>query len=157
MIICFGTSLKVLKQYACLWPKRTDFAIVSIQWTPKDKQSKIKINGYCDDVMSLIIRNLQDHYPDLRVEDYSLKKDPIFKIAVDLKSHELDTHSKPLLLNHLQIKTKQSLKSDEKEYQENASLSNGIKEEEVKAQSVNSWFNKSFKPRKKPVVNNKKK
>lgn len=160
LIICFGTSLKVLKQYSCLWPKKTDLAIVSIQWTPKDKQAKPKINGYCDDVMRLLIRNLQDHYHDLKVDEYSLKTDPIFKIAINLKNNEIDTTSKPFLLNHMEHMLSKNIdisKEDEKHTQNDSHLSKDLNKEKIKTENVNSWYNKSFKNRKKTIVNKKKK
>jgi NAD-dependent deacetylase sirtuin 7 len=61
-ILCLGSSLKILRKYQCLWPKKTQgspqLAIVNLQWTPKDSQSIIKINGKCDYVMKEVMKHL---------------------------------------------------------------------------------------------------
>lgn len=161
LIICLGTSLKVLKHYACLWPKKksVDIMIVSIQWTPKDKLAKLKINGYCDQVMKYLIENLQTEYKNLKVSEYSLKTDPIFKIAVDLKEHELKTTTKPIMLdyNGLMKKSKSQtvLASVKPECKDDLNKSDGDLETET-AENLDSWFTKSFKPRKKALSKKKK-
>jgi NAD-dependent deacetylase sirtuin 7 len=151
LIVTLGTSLKVLKHYACLWPKKksTESAIVSIQWTPKDKVATLKINGYCDQVMKYLIKNLQSNKVEVKVNEYSLKEDPIFKLAVKLKKDELITTSKPFLLDY-----SQSLQSAKSEVKDEDLKSNVDKSQEnknsEKISSHDSWYTKSFKPRKKP-------
>jgi hypothetical protein len=54
--ICVGSSLRVLKQYRGLWVPPT-LAIVNLQWTPKDRIARLKINAPCDDVL-LVCRTI---------------------------------------------------------------------------------------------------
>lgn len=88
-IVCLGSSLKVLRRYQCLWstdrPKsqRPRLYIVNLQWTPKDSQATLKIHGRCDDVMSLVMKQLQ-----LEIPSYSRSKDPIFKMVTPLRPDE---------------------------------------------------------------------
>ena len=68
LILCLGSSLKILRKYNCLWPKRQhgkpELYIVNLQWTPKDSQSNLKINGKCDIVMREIMKHLSVEVPD---------------------------------------------------------------------------------------------
>jgi NAD-dependent deacetylase sirtuin 7 len=133
LIICFGSSLKVLKHYSCLWPKRKNLQlwIVNIQWTPKDTQAKVKINGYTDKVFELLIKYLNDNRIKnqriLKVEQYTFKNDPIFDLAVELDQNELHTTSKSMINRNEVV---------EENHHPTASSSS------------NSWYNRSFKNKK---------
>lgn len=69
VILCLGSSLKILRKYPSLWPKRhkgkPDLYIVNLQWTPKDSQATLKINGKCDEVISILM-----DYLSLSVSNY---------------------------------------------------------------------------------------
>lgn len=98
VIICLGSSLKVLKKYACLWcmsrvpHKRPKLYIVNLQWTPKDGVATLKIHAKCDDVMQLLLEELC-----LEIPHYDRSKDPIFSLATQLRPGEEDSHSRKLL------------------------------------------------------------
>ncbi|CAL1282442.1 unnamed protein product [Larinioides sclopetarius] len=92
LILCLGTSLKVLRRYPGLWQtdkpldKRPKLYIVNLQWTPKDPQATLKIHGKCDEVMKLVTTCL-----GIEVPSYEKQNDPIFKMAVPLLPHEMST------------------------------------------------------------------
>ncbi|KAG9267052.1 NAD-dependent protein deacetylase sirtuin-7 [Astyanax mexicanus] len=98
LILCLGSSLKVLKKYACLWSmkkpaaKRPKLYIVNLQWTPKDDLATLKINGKCDDVMRLLMEELCTEIPK-----YNRAEDPIFHLATPLTPHEKDSHTRKIL------------------------------------------------------------
>ncbi|KPM08201.1 chromatin regulatory protein sir2-like protein [Sarcoptes scabiei] len=88
LIICIGTSLKVLRKYACLWPKNKKYKliIINLQWTPKDSQASIKINGKSDVVMKNLMVNLE-----LSVDPYRREKDSILISSTPLRPEEEHT------------------------------------------------------------------
>ncbi|XP_071495710.1 NAD-dependent protein deacetylase sirtuin-7-like [Diadema antillarum] len=99
-ILCLGSSLKVLRRYQCLWntdkPKkqRPKLYIVNLQWTPKDSQATLKINGRCDDVMVLVMKRL-----GLTIPRYTKSDDPIFKMATPLRHEEEDSFTTKTLVH----------------------------------------------------------
>lgn len=102
VILCLGSSLKVLKKYPCLWcmnrphSRRPKLYIVNLQWTPKDDLAALKIHAKCDDVMRLLLGEL-----GLEIPEYDRLKDPIFSLAVPLRPDEETTRSRKLLVSPL--------------------------------------------------------
>ncbi|XP_006811779.1 NAD-dependent protein deacetylase sirtuin-7-like [Saccoglossus kowalevskii] len=92
LILCLGSSLKILRKYPCLWGmhrmphKRPKLYIINLQWTPKDDLSTLKINGKCDDVMKLVMEKL-----GLEIPQYKRDGDPIFELATPVPVDELQT------------------------------------------------------------------
>ncbi|XP_075590334.1 sirtuin 7 [Dermatophagoides farinae] len=80
LIICMGSSLKILRKYACLWPKnkqknkKNKLAIINLQWTPKDSQAVIKINGKCDIVMKELMAML-----NISLSSYERQNDQVLR------------------------------------------------------------------------------
>ena len=89
LILCLGSSCKVLRKYHCLWPKKgkkVKLAIINLQWTPKDSQATLKINGKCDLVMEQIMAGL-----DITPRTYDKSTDPIHCQNVPLREDEEST------------------------------------------------------------------
>ena len=101
LIICLGSSLRTLRRYGCLWPKsssrrepNTKLVIVNLQYTPKDKQATLKINGKCDFVMQLVMQRLQ-----IQVPAYELAGDPLMELAVQFTPEELKNLNRNLVFD----------------------------------------------------------
>ncbi|GFT47841.1 NAD-dependent protein deacetylase sirtuin-7 [Trichonephila clavipes] len=127
LILCLGTSLKVLRRYPGLWStnrpsdKRPKLYIVNLQWTPKDPQATLKIHGKCDEVMKQVTSFL-----GLMVPKYEKQNDPIFKLATPLLPHEMTTTTR---LHLTKIKT--DVKDDFKtvDLKENLNIQVSIEDE----------------------------
>ncbi|GFQ89434.1 NAD-dependent protein deacetylase sirtuin-7 [Trichonephila clavata] len=124
LILCLGTSLKVLRRYPGLWStnrpsdKRPKLYIVNLQWTPKDPQATLKIHGKCDEVMKQVASFL-----GLMVPKYEKQNDPIFKLATPLLPHEMTTTTR-LHLAKIKTDVKDDFKSvDLKENLKNVQVS----------------------------------
>ena len=98
------------------------------------------------------MKNLQKYHPKLSINKYVFKSDPIFKLAVKLKEDELNTTTKCILNSRMSQKERilQKTKSD-------TSLNNKLegdadddesKPNEQASLNANSWYSRSFKPRK---------
>ncbi|KAM8879577.1 NAD-dependent protein deacetylase sirtuin-7 isoform 1-T1 [Spinachia spinachia] len=98
VILCLGSSLKVLKKYPCLWcmnrrgSKRPKLYIVNLQWTPKDDLAVLKIHGKCDDVMRLLMEEL-----NIQIPVFDRAKDPIFTLATSLLQEEVNSHTREVV------------------------------------------------------------
>nr|XP_034830419.1 NAD-dependent protein deacetylase sirtuin-7 [Maniola hyperantus] len=99
VVLCLGSSLKVLRRYPRLWRMRSAPAqrpalyIVNLQWTPKDNVAALKINARCDDVMAQVARRLR-----LRVPRYDARADPLLAHAEPLappEAHTAPPHAPP--------------------------------------------------------------
>lgn len=94
LIICLGSSLKVLTRYHCLWPKsikrqagenepKTKLVIINLQYTPKDDCAYLKITGKCDIVMSLVMQRL-----NIEVPKYYWYQDPLMTLSTPFTEEE---------------------------------------------------------------------
>lgn len=127
-ILCIGTSLKVLKRYQWLWARdrpikqRPKLLIVNLQWTPKDNQATVKINGKCDEVMELVMKHL-----GIEVTEYDRMKDPIFHHSSLLCAEEAHTASQPMLKTH---KEKSATTEDESSQASRSNTEVNVNDEE---------------------------
>jgi hypothetical protein len=95
--------------------------------------------------MKLIIDNLNVNYSNkLKVNEYSIKTDPIIKQAIKLNKDELKTTNKCFLndrLNKLNSNEQQQQQEEESSLSSSSTSSNSTF-------CQNSWFTRSFKERK---------
>lgn len=91
--------------------KRPSLYIVNLQWTPKDENAVLKINGKCDEVMKKVMTHL-----GLDIPQYNRAKDPIFFHAIRLQTSELPTTTQPCLEEPVQatVKKKSTRQSTER-------------------------------------------
>ncbi len=99
LILCFGTSLAVMRHYSDLWPRglggknaKQRLAIVNLQWTPKDRVASLKISASCDDVMKGLARRLE-----IEAAAYDVRNDPLCRLATPLTVGEKKNISRPFL------------------------------------------------------------
>uniref|UniRef100_T1JMX0 protein acetyllysine N-acetyltransferase n=1 Tax=Strigamia maritima TaxID=126957 RepID=T1JMX0_STRMM len=113
MILCLGSSLKVLRKYTCLWEmnrplqSRPVLCVVNLQWTPKDHVATLKINGKCDEVMVEMMKQLQ-----ISIPRYHRDTDPIFQLSVPLREYELPTVSRKPLASPFDVKLNENETKD---------------------------------------------
>jgi len=99
MILCLGSSLKVLRKYPWLWcmdrpaNKRPPLYIVNLQWTPKDSAATLKLNGRCDFVMAEVLKCLR-----LGLPDYTPYNDPLLTMVTQLHDREEHTTTRRTLI-----------------------------------------------------------
>lgn len=99
MILCLGSSLKVLRRYPWLWcmdrpaNKRPPLYIVNLQWTPKDSAATLKLNGRCDFVLAEVLKHLK-----MKLPEYTPYNDPLLSYATHLHEKEEHTTSRRTLI-----------------------------------------------------------
>ncbi|XP_077980033.1 NAD-dependent protein deacetylase sirtuin-7-like [Glandiceps talaboti] len=137
VILCLGSSLKILRRYPCLWGmnkvqrKRPKLYIINLQWTPKDDVAAVKINGKCDDVMRIVMETLS-----LDVSQYHKDSDPIFQLTTPVSKDELCT----INTKHLQLFDVKCCDEDVKPVlNENGEV---IERKETNFRTIPGWFGK---------------
>ncbi len=96
--------------------------------------------------MKLIIENLNVNYSNkLKVNEYSIRTDPIIKQAIKLNKDELKTTNKCFLTDRL---NKLNINEQQQQHQEEESLSSISSSSSNSISCQNSWFTRSFKERK---------
>ena len=83
LIICIGTSLKVLKAYKVLWPKKCKLVIINLQWTPKDKKADLLIRGQSDQILCEVAKAF-----DVAIPSYSESDDSLITLATALNEND---------------------------------------------------------------------
>ncbi|CAG5114253.1 Oidioi.mRNA.OKI2018_I69.chr2.g8315.t1.cds [Oikopleura dioica] len=83
LIVCIGTSLKVLKAYKVLWPKKCKLVIINLQWTPKDKKADLLIRGQSDQILCEVAKAF-----DIPISPYSESEDPLISLATALNEND---------------------------------------------------------------------
>lgn len=102
LIICIGSSLKTLRHYENLWPKKCDMkdgietklVIINLQYTSKDKGAVLKINGKSDLVMKLIMQKL-----NIEVPDYDFQSDPLRYLQTPFTDEERTNLNRSLIFD----------------------------------------------------------
>lgn len=110
--------------------KRPQLYIVNLQWTPKDDNAVLKINGKCDEVMKIVMSHL-----GIDIPNYERVKDPIFYHAVKLTNSELSTTTNPSLEEPSPCKDEKTEEDVKKEEDAEKLEENGDKFEEHEGKS----------------------
>lgn len=144
LIVCLGSSLKVLRHYKCLWPgrnRKVSLVIVNLQWTSKDKMAQLKINAKCD----LVMRLLSELF-EIKVPSYSIDLDPLQQLYRPLDKDEEHTCNRHHIFQQPPLNTTFSNIKCERIRNEAHTV---IPDQEVPSTSIPSgWFGKGIKRKK---------